>query len=312
MGCSLVVREDYNHAVAKISYPTETSVSRPLLIEAKHLAALDVVFEEFLQSQEAQAANRPAEDESGRRKSERRRQPVRSVDVYLSGGRTIKSDCFSDVIKQPHVSSEVALGFRAYLRTDSAEATVSVVERWTTELKISVENDDGAAARELFGSLENWASEVAAPRWQQLWARAQGLMHFLLFMWVFMGLMIAAMAALGVRDKNENYTKEAHALLQKGIDDSNQRRAIELTLALVSEYNPSVWKPGPAYWGVVLAGALALGALSVCPGVVIGIWTGKRRLEYWRVWLKVVWVTVPGLVFTSILWPRILGSLKLQ
>jgi hypothetical protein len=188
---------------------------------------------------------------------------------------------------------------------------VGVVERWRTELKISVENDEEPAARELFGSLENWASEVAAPRWQQLWARAQGAIHVLLFMWVFTGVMIAAMATLSVRDKNENYIKEAHALLGRGIDNSSQRRAIELTLALVSEYNPSIWKPGPAYWGIVLAGALALGALSTCPGVVIGIWTGKRRLEYWRVWLKMVWVTVPGLIFTSILWPQILARLKL-
>jgi hypothetical protein len=105
--------------VAKISYPTESTVSRPLLIEAKHLAALDVVFEEFLRSQETQAAPE-AEDEGIRRKSERRRQPVRSVAVYLSGGRTIKSDSFNDVIKLPHVSGEVALGFTAYLRSDSA------------------------------------------------------------------------------------------------------------------------------------------------------------------------------------------------
>ena len=292
--------------MARISYPTEVSIPTPLLIEPTHLTSLDVIFDDFLTSRQQQGLNERSEDQK-----QRRPRQIRAVDIYLSGGKTIKSSQFSDAMKQPYVGHEVPLGFRATLQTEELEATVKLAG-WKRELEIDVTGIDEHAGRELFGSLENWASEIAAPRWQQLWSRSKDLFQYLAWMWALVGLLLGAMGMFGVSGKNETYIKEAHTLLQQGINDSNQRRASELTLALISEYNPSVWKPGITYWSVFLLITLLLVSLSICPGVVIGIWTGKHRLQYWRIWLKTVWVTVPGLIFTSVLWPRILAALHFQ
>jgi hypothetical protein len=296
--------------MAQLVIPTNGAVGIPLLIEEKNLFALDKVFGDFVDG--LKAANRSGFE--------------RSVIIYLSGGRTVKADSFADAIKQPHLTDEEPLGFRAHLAVNEIKASVSLTRLYPTvvqpvsptqsqttqqtpQLEFNVEPSEEQAAQELFGALQNWASEFAPSTWMRRWARYTILFTILLIIWAVGGLM------LGIFDlqiPNETYyAEQAHQILQKGVNDDNQHKAIEVILAIVAKDPPpsrSVLgsKPGRKYWSICVGVAVALFSLSLCPSIVIGIWKGKPKLARWRAWIKWMWVTVPTLLIGSVLLPAII------
>jgi hypothetical protein len=130
--------------------------------------------------------------------------------------------------------------------------------------------------------------------------------RFLLFFWVVLGL---PFMFFGVeQDAKDVYQPEAKQLLQQGVNANNEQKAIELTLAIISGAgSKSSWfRPGIQGWGFWIAGLALLVGLSVRPEAVIGIWEGKRRLKFWRLWIRTVWVSIPVLILRSVIWPRLL------
>jgi len=300
--------------MAQIVIPTNGSVGVPLLIEEKHLVALDKVLEDFV---------------SGR-KGTKRGDFERSVVIYLSAGRTVKAESFAEAIKQPHVIDEEPLGFRLYVEADEIKASVSLTKlalatrktitpnqtqtvQLTPQLEFNVEPSEKEAAQELFGALQNWAAEFAPSDGLRIWARFRLLFASLLFFW------IALVVLFGIFrfPISNDYQDQAFQILQKGVNEDNQRKAIEVILGIVSKNQSPESKalfnsrPGKRYWSVGIGVALAFFCLSLCPSVVIGIWKGKRTLDRWRVWIRFILVTVPGVLIVSILIPKLMQMLGL-
>ena len=302
--------------MAQLVTPTSGSVDVPLLIEETNLLALDKVFDDFVEEHMAGGKH----------------EVVRAVVIYLSAGRTVKSERFADAIKQPHVVTEEPLGFRAHLQADRIAASVNLTKlaqnviqpvsstqfqviSKSPQLEFNVEPSESPLAQDLFGALQNWAADFAPSTLLRQWYRFKVLTIVLLALWLAMGL-IFGFFNVGV--SNASYKEQAHKILQEGINESNQRKAIELILAIDSDYPPQaetlLWgsKPGRKYWSFFVSGATVLLALSICPSVVIGIWSGKRKLTRWRNWMKWIFVTVPGAVFLAAVLPRILSILGLK
>jgi hypothetical protein len=315
--------------MATLSYPTETRIDGPLLIEAGHLIALDDVLDQYTvrlrQERERRLlsrAEREVREHSSLNETELHklvegrvsradRTETRAVALYLPGGRTLTSDRFEEAINQPHVKEEMPLGFRCDMEIGAVKSSVTLQSRWSIALEITVRPSHSAAAQELYGALENWASEIRPPLWQQLWLKFSDLTGYFLFMWIFLGvffLFVPLFVAIEP-DAKDAYKQEARQILNHGVDQSNQQKAIELTLAIVSDNSPqgTSWRPGLRFWGYYVAGLIVLGSLSRCPKFVVGIWKGKQRLKLWRLWITTVWVTVPTLVATTVVWPRILS-----
>jgi hypothetical protein len=112
--------------MAKIVNPTNGAVGAPLLIEDTHLFALDKVFDDFIKDRTGEGEESAGDAEAAHPRGRARRQ--RSVIIYLSAGRTVKSDTFSDAIKQPHVRNEEPLGFRAHLEFGQVKASVTLTK----------------------------------------------------------------------------------------------------------------------------------------------------------------------------------------
>ncbi len=123
--------------------------------------------------------------------------------------------------------------------------------------------------------------------------------------WVAFGLMF------GLFPRTERarsvYKERARQLLEKGISQQNLSDAVAVLLAIESEYPaPNVpLKSGPDYWRIYFSGASLLLLLSVCPRICIGMWAGKTSLVWWRIWINLIWVTIPG----SLLWPRLISMI---
>lgn len=320
--------------MARLSFPTNREVACPLLIHATQLETLDEIVDRYIKplrdyrdkTVEARtereikrrlARGQLKEDqvEAQRAKlreltlslSSRLARDNRLVTLYLTGGREVQAERFSEAINQP-VGEEVVVGFAQYLTIGEVRASVRLRdERWNRDLSIDIEPNDPEVAQEFFGALNNWATDVEAPKWQQKWVNFRWVFGLLLFIWLFFGLIFIPLISWEVAGQRASRA-EARKLLAEGISASSERRALELLLAIESGYDPGVHSAllGVRYWAYVVTGGLTLACTVVCPTVCIGVWKGKQRVRRWRGWIKTVTVTIPMLLLGSAILPWIL------
>jgi len=324
--------------VARLSFPTEGKVPPPVLIDASQLEALDRLLDEHTHKLRLEREQRISElvnteinervvqgilkedrieNETPRiRESVARlhslEREIRSVTIYLPQGKEVEGNRFADATSHPLGEKETPLGFLLLLKVGEVKARVSVAGPWREGLYIDVEPNDAEIAQELYGALRNWASDVEPPKWQQIWCVLRSLFGWLLYLWIAMGLVFIPLSNRGEAGKNVQKA-EARKLLANGINPGSQQRALELLLAIESDYDPGIptLSLGRRYWGYFALGAMVLGAACICPQISIGILNGKQRVRRWRLWIKTVTVTVPALVVTSILLPWLLYWLGL-
>jgi hypothetical protein len=314
--------------VARIINPTIGVVVSPLLIEESHLLALDKVFDDFVEEKRNEEVDvAPTNSKTANRHK-------RSIIIYLSAGKTVKSERFADAIKQLGVDTEEPLGFRAYLEIGRVKASVSLTKLARNvvqpvsptqfqvlaeppRLEFNVEPSDHQSAPDLFGALQNWAADLAPSPSLRVWVRYRPLFVILLILWLLVGGLFAT-PMFHVPTPGEEYAEyrdEARKILHEGVNENNQRKAIEIILAIDSHIPPvrqgPNWTPGRTYWPRYVLGAVILFMLSSCPSIVIGIWKGKLNLKRWRLWIKWVAAGAPGTLFLTVLWPKILAMLGL-
>jgi hypothetical protein len=184
------------------------------------------------------------------------------------------------------------------------------------KLEFNVEPSDHQSSPELFGALQNWAADLGPSASLRAWARYRPLFIILFVFWLLIGALVPTLPH--ARNSNDDYTElsdEARKILSEGVNENNQRKAIEIILAIESHNPPA--KPGPnwtfgrTYWSRYVLGAVVLFMLSSCPSVVIGIWKGKQNLKRWRLWMKWVAAGAPSTLFLTVVWPKILSILGL-
>jgi hypothetical protein len=315
--------------MARLDSPTSIEILGPWLIEASHLLALDKIYDDYgprlEESQDAlinEEIERSIKDNTpedatpdlARRIRERLSQlPARSrrfvrsrrATVYLSGGRTLQGERFSEILNHATATNEVPLGFRSSLSVSPVEVVVKVGEQKGSghTLDIDVKPNTNSDAQEVYGALRNWVSDFEPPTWLRMWRTGGWIAAILL-----LALSVAFLVAPTQQDGGAAARQEARKMLSGGgITPANQTRAIELLLAIESNYDshpaPS---PSPRLLGTAILAGLAALCLSFCPKVVIGIWGGKRRLERWRLWVRSVAISVPALLVSTLAMPWIL------
>jgi hypothetical protein len=317
-----------------IAYKTELSVKQPWLIETKSLLELDAVVDtcivkmrEQLPSEiEAEVNNYVDRYESNMSESEkiaaadRHRlristsaaylQDTRGLTVFLSGGRTAEAQTFDELIGLPHVHTEVPRGFR--LRGHLGQTVVNV-KLDAYELSVTVAPEKSELSLELFGLLQNWVTEIQPSKWLRKWYAWKDLIWFLLFLWIMLSVYFTA--AVLVDGSQQELRQQGRELVARGIDSSNQARAIGLILAIESQYEPP--QPGPRshlgvrFWSCFVVGCLVLLVLGFPPKGAIGLWGGRSALKRQRNWVKLVSVSIPSLIVTRVALPWLLRRLHI-
>jgi hypothetical protein len=324
--------------MAKLSFPTDRQVAPPLLIDSNQLETLDrivdrhmAVLREYREREievatESEIQRRVARGTLREEQIEARRAYVstfaiaklqkdsRSATLYLKGGKEVQAERFSDAMNQPVGEQELPTGMGLYITVGAVRAMVRVSdERWRRELIVEVEPNDVGVAQELFGALSNWASDVEAPRWQQKWVSIRGVLAGMLILCLFVGLLFTPFLNWTLAARRANQV-EARKLLAQGITPSNQQRALELLLAIESnyDYGRHVSILGIRYWSYFAIGALGLTTTVICPQICIGLWKGKKRLKWWRRWITTITVTIPLLLLSSLILPWFLHWLGIS
>ena len=178
---------------------------------------------------------------------------------------------------------------------------------------MSVTGDDQRDREQLFIALRTWATDVQAPTWQRLWNRSvdRGYVYFVVI--IFVGFSLSALGAHSIASRpGSRYMKEAHALLDKGVSQGDISKAVEITLALQSNYNPDpVEVPVWILW-LDLAAVLIAVMLWIRPSLEIGLGKGKRRMGYWKLWTGFVAVSLPSFIAVTVARSLLLTFLHLH
>ncbi len=166
---------------------------------------------------------------------------------------------------------------------------------------------------EIFGELKNWADSVEAPLWRQwLLLGLRPLFRPGLALAVVILLSMLLNTSPGPTEYKDALKQQARTLLHDGINQQNQTKALELMLALESDYIPPGTKPQQARKPIAgyLIAVYVLGFLSFTPTLCIGIWAGKKRLRWWNWWLNFNTVTIPTLLLARYFVPQLFSTLE--
>lgn len=222
--------------------------------------------------------------------------------------RKMKVEKFEDALRESTLMDEVPTRFEAKLECGEIRCEVGLSKYLTGNLDIRVSPEHISEARELFVSLLGWAKANRPPKWQRLWRTLNG------FQWI-LWLAVVWVGFVAISDSSKTpYKQEASALLQKGVSPENQLRAIEILLALQSDYSPPGQEMKTPAWLKLLffGGLITCIVTSIAPKTVLGIGKGEDKIRFWRWWIRFVFYLVPGFLFLNVIWPmlhaRILGS----
>lgn len=318
--------------MAEFIYTTQTTIPGPCLLDADKLEALDKVLDDEWEplakrNQEAirTEVDRRLEDSvqiyaarlRGKELSPEELQSLRKeiedsvrgsygyreyheITLFYEKGKRAEVTSFREAMRQPALLEEVIVRFRLEVVCGDISCKISIDEN-RGALDISASPERMPEARELFAALHRWGTTNRPPKWQQIWRTWNGAQWFI---W----LAILAIGLIVVTESFRNpYKEEARELVKNGVSQENQQRALELLLAIQSEYRSPDQKSQIPTWFIILL----LGGLVVCfitsfvPKSVLGIGKGQDRINHWRIWLSIVFYLVPSFLFLNIIWPLI-------
>lgn len=308
--------------MAEFTYTTSKLISAPVFIDSDRLKELDKILddefarlnkknEELINEKVQEYARENDElsvksqelidDMKLRLKSSYEFREDRSLTLIFKGDKkkiVVKS--FDEAIKEPNLYEEMPIGFDAELRSGDITANIRLKE--TGSLYISVSPEQLPESRNLFAALFNWAITVRPPKWQEFWV---DISPFHWAIWIFL-LWIGSTFLAGSGSPAKNFYKaQARQILQEGISQENQSKAIETLLALESGFVPQNQVIETPKWFIILlfGGFLICIILTIKPKSRIGIGKGQDSIKHWRKWIRFVFYIVPGFIFVNIIFP---------
>jgi hypothetical protein len=314
--------------VAELIYPTKYRAKGPWLLETSQLLALDRSVDEYLLkscSASAVAAG------NARSSTAALDTTIRRITFRLRHDKELETSTFQEAILHPAAMNENILGLKYEINLRDTTASLVLeknkkerIKKQTSWVLFDTEEDEtemqimaGPRAsllnQELFGVLKDWATGVQPPIWQRWIINIRFLGRTILFFWIF----FFAVNFFSPTPPNfkEHYKQEARKLLDQGINANNQQKAIELLIAIESDYVPSSAKPTPPTRSpqsliTNLLGLFVVSVVAFFPELCIGIGKGKQYLRWWQTWVRFVSVTVPGLLMARYAWPQLFSVIE--
>ncbi len=231
----------------------------------------------------------------------------RSLTIHLKKNKKVVVKSFDEALRQQSLIDEMPVGFRWVLNSGEIKCQIDLERNGTLDITVSPEHLP--ESRESFAALQRWAVSIRPPKWQQLWAFVNPLQWMLFFVVLFVSFVLVG----DTEATAKRYHKEqAYQLLKDGISQDEQLKSIETLLALDAGYiPPNLTVQTPSWLKLLLyGGLLTFLALSFPPKSRIGVGKGERSIKSWRIWIRIVFVVVPGFVFLNMIWPWLSGIIS--
>jgi len=317
------------------SYSTELRVDGPLLIERPALEKLhniiestyerissknDLDLEQKVEERYQKIYSYNSENESNEeiiKKKENLKKGMleeysfiksKEVIAKIGGKKYFTESSLQKLIRAPELSKE---NVKSLTVQYGAGENIVFIELAPSEyscllLRIRPENND--ISKEIFAELSDWVYQIQAPLWQRIWGKIKGY-HWLIF-FIFFGVCLGSIESPQEIAQN-NYRSKAHQLINEGLTNNNLVQAVDLILKIQSKYVPE-FQERQYYsinkWaGIILIISLLISIiLSFLPTLVIGIGKGINKITFWKLWIRIIYITIPGLVITGYLLPKII------
>src|ERR1019366_3681289 len=242
-------------------------------------------------------------------------QDKRATSISFTSGKTLVVPRFTDTFNKPEIQNETPTVFKFETRCGTCELKIEMPSFSPDRLQISVSPQELDLSAEVFVKLKLWAEKKQQPTWQRYWQKSSGIHWPLWVLVVFLPWVAWSLFVIGSKDPaREQVKEEARHLLQKGLKKEEERRAIELILAISCGYPEPTWNPlttvFPRWWLVFSTFTFLI---SVCwsfpPATVIGVGTGSvilTRRKKWLAFVRFLFITfallsVGGSWFASLL-----------
>ena len=320
--------------MAQLVHPSSARFDGPFLIDRKRLVEFDQMIdreweelEKWYEDQVRQEVVRLKSEKSyyADKSNEEVRDSVlksyefsrcnRDVAIKCKKGKELKGKGFQEIARLPEAVELMPISFTATLERGPLTATIkSGSLDYKPELMIDVE-PNCLYAQGLKSTLEGWVTGVSAPAWQRGWLKVTSAIPFLqwipaaLFLIIFLSALPTSDTArdAALSEYQDQLREDAHELLTDGVSSEEVARAVELELALSTNYlSPTCALPEvPVFrWPALLALILSVvfGVIaSLRPRFHIGLGRGQAVIRRWRWWLRFAFYTVPLLLLSSVI-----------
>lgn len=291
-----------------------------VLIEIeKYLAqSLEIEIIEFVEAENAAYTLSPDEkqkkiSDAGERYAFIRRE--KKITLISSDGKRLIGESIREILKDSSLDSFDPKEFHVFMEWgNNNNFRLEVPTSLDGELRLDINCFDLSKSNDIRLDFNNWLNKRRPQRKIQFWSEWSQLMA------VFLATPIIIFSILFFDTDYSTYhsvvKRESMELLEKGIDSSNVYQAVELLMKEQINYAPKDFVPqkienDPVYliWLCITSFLFIVAAIP--PVTTIGLGKRKRKAELYKVWIKIVTVTVPAALIIGPFWDYIRHLLKL-
>lgn len=231
--------------------------------------------------------------------------------LQFSETEYLNETSLSNVLARPEIMdkspSSIDIDLQCARRIVRVQLKKNLANVAVLSVRTSPETDD--IARLAFAEISNWAKINQAPFWQRLWAKFAKHHWFLYFFLISAATLFISSVEDEIRSQLKAPTVE---MLEGGISNAELPMAIEAILRLEFKIPVENNSGGiPSWYKAMVFGGLAISViLSIRPNLVIALRSNDETIRFWRWWMKLTGITVPGSLFAWFLWPRILEAFQ--
>jgi hypothetical protein len=210
-------------------------------------------------------------------------QDERTVEVTFNSGKRARASRFAELIGDPHIADETPHTFVVRCRKGKHEATMKLSRLFgTSSIDISATPEDTPGAEVAFERVKAWAEATTQGWWPQIWAGGLAFLSYVIAFAIMAisWLIYTATQSTYISSSNNELSAEGRRLIDGGLKPEDERKAIEILLALHTGYRPPQTKYDPlfpSWWIVLCATMLVLCFLLSCsPTTMIALGKGRR------------------------------------
>lgn len=226
----------------------------------------------------------------------------RKLTIQLTKDKSVEFKSFTEALKSQELRDEIPIGFYFYATYGDFRINIELKKK---SLSYRTSPDTSSDARNIFVAIDQWANSVSPSFVRKIWLHSDIPFRFIAWMFFLFTLSIFSFIISSSDHAKENYKKQAYQLLQEGINPENQIRAIEILLALETNFTPNgfqvvipLW-----YWVYLVLGVIVCILLSVKPSSIVGIGRGEESIKRWEMYINFIFILIPTFIFLNIITP---------
>lgn len=221
----------------------------------------------------------------------------KSISVKLKKNRSLNVDTFEEALQNADLKNEIPIGFEVELSAGNNKSKIEI-DQFIGQLKIEV-SPNNESNRDAFYKIQRWFDQYKPNYFLRNWS-------IIYLITIFMSLVFGLLLMFSLPSPKSVYVEEAKQLLQDGLTQDEQIKAIEILLALQTgndkKMNDSYKIPS---WVIFLALLYLISVIIFFfyPKSILGIGKGRDKIKNWQLWLKFLFWLYISLIGLTILAP---------